>query len=133
MRKMLIPVLISGICILAACKDSPTTPNLPNAFELTSINTHNFTAMADLSVKATYQNHDDQDATVGGTVDFGDGDTETVFGPSLTRNSNGDWESYRIPPHDYAAKGTYTIAFTLAAHFKRGDISSSLSTQFEIK
>jgi hypothetical protein len=134
MRKMLIPVLISGICILIACKgtSTPPPPLADNVFVITSIRAYAY-SFGDYTAIVSWQNHDDVDAEVTGSIDYGDGGTLTVTGQPLQKSSSGTtWESYRRF-HDYSVKGTYTVTFTLTAHFKRGDITTSFNAPFEIK
>jgi len=142
MKKIIFLAILVCFCFgFFACGSSgPTTPQLPDKFQITDIKVYMASVFywGDFTAIASYANNDDQDAIVTGTIDFGDGtvrdlkDNQGYAGPVLPKNSSGSWESTH-GMHDYAAKGVYKVKVQLIAQFKQGPISSTFEKDVEIK
>ena len=138
-KNMAIAMFLAGLLVISfsACKggDGPTTPTLPNSFQIITIDNYgdNF-GNAFYSVVISYANNTDTDGTLTGTFYFGDGasaDINSIGGQVLYAKTTKSTEVGRFN-HDYASAGVYKVKADFTANFKNESISRTLEKEFTI-
>lgn len=132
-------LLATGVSNTSCGKNSgPTTPILPNNFQIVSIENYGSTEFGSFGVNIFVSNNTDTDATLAGTFYFGDGASKKVeeittnpAGWILSAKTTGSPEIGRFN-HDYASLGTYRVKAELTVQFKNESISRTLEKDFTL-
>lgn len=133
-KNITVALFLAGFLVISfsACgkSEGPTTPTpILNAFKITDsqykvVIGGNFNGLY-ISVAGTYINNTSSDASITGTVNWGDGKNSSINGDVLIPkgpNASG-WRAYTT--HDYDFRGTYTVEATLNANFNNGVITDT--------
>ena len=143
-KNMAIAMFLAGLLVISfsACSkggDGPTTPTLPNSFQIITIDNYgdNF-GNAHYNVVINYANNTDADAVLTGTFYFGDGAslevaqiTTNPAGWILSAKTTTSGEVGRFD-HDYASLGTYRVKAEFTVTFKNESISRILEKDFTL-
>lgn len=129
---------IGAINISCGKNDDPTTPTLPNSFQIVSIDNYGSTDFGSFGVTISFANNTDADGTLTGKFYFGDGAnkdiTEITSAPGgwpLLAKTTTSTEVGRFH-HDYEALGTYRVKAEFTAQFKNESITRTMEKDFTL-
>lgn len=131
-------VLVISFSACSKGGDGPTTPTLPNSFQIVSIDNYGGTDFGSFGVTISFANNTDTDGTLTGKFYFGDGASKDVTeitcapgGWPLNAKTTTSTEVGRFH-HDYAALGTYRVKAEFTVTFKNESISRTLEKDFTL-
>lgn len=139
MRKLILSLTFLALVLMAftavACKEGPTTPTLPNSFQITELSNLTYGDLyGDYRIICVYSNNTKDVGYVGGKIYYGDGQSEVL--PDLPIFSNVTNRKLEVRPptsfHKYPVAGTYTVQVDLTARFTNGSISDTKKENFTI-
>ena len=135
---VLVGLLVISFTACSKGSDGPTTPTLPNSFQIVSIDNYGSTDFGSFGVTISVTNNTDTNATLTGTFYFGDGASkkveETTTNPAgwiLPAKTAGSAEVGRFN-HDYSSLGTYRVKAEFTVTFKNESISRTLEKDFTL-
>ena len=142
-KNMAIAMFLAGLLVISfsACSkggDGPTTPTLPNSFQIVGIDNYGCTDFGSFDVTISFANNTDADAVLTGTFYFGDGASLEVA--QITTDPAGWILSAKTTTsggvgrfdHDYASLGTYRVKAEFTLTFKNESISRTLEKDFTL-
>jgi len=128
-KTVLLFVCLAALAALfPACNNSPTAPQLPNSFKITDfqyVNEPGRTVGG--QTIGTYTNNTASQATITGTLNWGDGASVNFTGSQVRPSASGNWAGDDGGGHLYTAKGTYHVEITATCQFSNGPITDNFA------